>query len=1569
MALEEMLTLPLKMASETLAQELQPKADPQAFARQVDQNNFAEKAPDFFRQAAAAIAAQAAQSAAVSAGGGGGGGGMTEADPEDYDHSAEAYALQDFQKQQREAAAVNVPAPNAAGVPYYLQRPEEAAAPTGGGRGWLNTIGSVIGDTLDAPGEFARSVGTGLANVGDVVGDTGLPGSDVARRILHVPDAAETGFLEGWKKQHGSDFSAFDAIKQTNRNLTTGQEWLNERMDYLTGHTLDPIINNTIGQFSPGTARWMTAAVDRLGEMVPFVLLMWASGGTAAASAAPSLIGKITAFSRTPVGMSFLAQGAAQLAEDTQLYSEGKITGGQYLAAAGINIGANLGPDVAEGLFSQVLHNIKAPGVRNQLMKDIAEASGKAEGLDQQARGIRSAEHLAESMPSTEEVAAQKFGADANLTRQERMDRAAAQLGPEAPPLGIGIPAKGTGQEAAPLPEYSVRQPEAGVTVKETKAATKTITETVQTPTDRMSDRHTLTTEGGDRLDYRGTHINDVTVVREGKGTGTALLNHAVEAIRERNPEAVITADLNSPSGAALFAKQPGAEFFDRTGTPITAEDALKLAGEQKGSTVAIHPAATAEQVPPTPIRAEETLADVHAMRAKARTSNPEELQRLARNEGLTRTHEELAADRGEVGAAPKPVREERTPTPMKREPRVAAGEAGALRAKGKGSSLSEPVDTKEYAALREKNAAGATLTEDAPTHLYKIKDKDWYYGVNETADHWKTGKPEKELVAVMNNGTERGALDTVMAEAKEKGVTLLDAWAVKNEKGEFLPRLYAKYGWKEVDRMPFDPSYYPDKGVLDTIKAGWKDQGWKEGDPYPDVVYMRPEADLKAGREIEKADRAVTVSNNKQLDEYAKFRSETGRPIQWASNDISKEHPALRAAYEDATNISESRATKALDRLDDFLRGGEDGMIRVSVYGDTIRKWFSGMGPVVERIMKAVVRIGRTFHDNELGALMRKGSLPKFGDLKVEDVLDFGAARRWLHPEESHGQWARHMVERIGGTEDFWHNHFNEVTAHVEEKYGLLGKGKVGILANSGKEFGPEAGPRAYGELKDIFDRGRKLKGANGETIDMSKWYDNFWKTMVKHFGDDAEVVTKLAAATQMNASPAAGIPQIIRGYLQWKMGEPIGGMTNANIRKQMESILMGIDPKGTKIEPFYGALRYSNRVGKNSVAVDRWVIGAMGAKAESSGMLVSKLQGNPKFIRFSQSLIKMAADEAGVDPRAFQAGIWGGFRDNWDEMLKAAGGRPQSGDNNFFENILLNTMKKYDMRSPEGFVLNSLKSIEAQLTDQNTALAEVEYWQRTLKIKDGNEKMLAVDYNQKIAAANFLDTGKMPEHIRMGETKDEIARVAQQYKTAFETRVGMASDDTLRELKTVPKWQKEIVDATLEQRARSNEQVSLAWKALPKEEVQRLNTLGWMRIPEKPAAQEGVVRALKQLEDIQTKEQFLAWAKRKGNREIVGDPMAFVGENIPTGHTYGTGKRVYKQMASSDYYQSQPFYENREQLNIEGIKNAIRDRFRNPPEYARNLADTLGLHDGKVGEEASILGQCGASAAESVF
>lgn len=183
---------------------------------------------------------------------------------------------------------------------------------------------------------------------------------------------------------------------------------------------------------------------------------------------------------------------------------------------------------------------------------------------------------------------------------------------------------------------------------------------------------------------------------------------------------------------------------------------------------------------------------------------------------------------------------------------------SGKTKAQG-GISVQEFVD-----ALRANDGAAA-LTMYTPEEVKAgIKDKSFtiyqlgkeggdkglqvFFGLKRGAPWYKdmiegVSDNEVEVVSVTNN--EAGApgigIPAIITKAISEGATVLDAFAVKSDRfpSGFLPEMYAQFGFEEIGRIPFDPSYYDATQMAD-LKAFWSKGGWNESDGFPDVVVMR---------------------------------------------------------------------------------------------------------------------------------------------------------------------------------------------------------------------------------------------------------------------------------------------------------------------------------------------------------------------------------------------------------------------------------------------------------------------------------------------------------------------------------------------------------------------------------------------------------------------------------------------------------------------------------------------------------------------------------------------------------
>lgn len=169
-----------------------------------------------------------------------------------------------------------------------------------------------------------------------------------------------------------------------------------------------------------------------------------------------------------------------------------------------------------------------------------------------------------------------------------------------------------------------------------------------------------------------------------------------------------------------------------------------------------------------------------------------------------------------------------------------------------------EPATPQQMKAAFDANRAQVTLSDHSPEDLanmftFKMRDGEIYYALNPMEAHWETGKPAVDITSVMNNqgGAPGVATPGVMLHAIETWLDLggqrigdltLDAWDVAG----FLPKRYARYGFKEYGRSHYDVEAYGEPSP--ELKSAWKQDNWTEGDPFPSVVYMRYEGPTEPG-------------------------------------------------------------------------------------------------------------------------------------------------------------------------------------------------------------------------------------------------------------------------------------------------------------------------------------------------------------------------------------------------------------------------------------------------------------------------------------------------------------------------------------------------------------------------------------------------------------------------------------------------------------------------------------------------------------------------------------------------
>jgi hypothetical protein len=168
-----------------------------------------------------------------------------------------------------------------------------------------------------------------------------------------------------------------------------------------------------------------------------------------------------------------------------------------------------------------------------------------------------------------------------------------------------------------------------------------------------------------------------------------------------------------------------------------------------------------------------------------------------------------------DLGSDPLEIRKEANRASMETEPNewveVNSGEyKSALRANPHSTSLMDPEEvTPGYRCFRLDKEGEST---------------NIYYSIS----------PEGEICGLVNNGPHKGlAVPSSLNHALAHGGSWLNCWDVNSK----LPDLYVRYGFRVTNIEPYDQETYGEPS--EDLKASWRLSGWKEGEPYPGVVYM----------------------------------------------------------------------------------------------------------------------------------------------------------------------------------------------------------------------------------------------------------------------------------------------------------------------------------------------------------------------------------------------------------------------------------------------------------------------------------------------------------------------------------------------------------------------------------------------------------------------------------------------------------------------------------------------------------------------------------------------------------
>lgn len=156
---------------------------------------------------------------------------------------------------------------------------------------------------------------------------------------------------------------------------------------------------------------------------------------------------------------------------------------------------------------------------------------------------------------------------------------------------------------------------------------------------------------------------------------------------------------------------------------------------------------------------------------------------------------------------------------------------------------------------------------------------------------------------------------------------------------------------------------------------------------------------------------------------------------------------------------------------------------------------------------------------------------------------------------------------------------------------------------------------------LNTVYHRGKGLQ----------EWYDNFAGEIKDVFGPDAEIFTKMVAATSvLNPTPSNAVDALI-AYRAWKTGAEFKGLPA--VTGNLERAVAGQPLSGPKVTNFFKNLSGD----PNAVTVDRWMMRLFDFKSDSP---------TPRQYDLIDAVVTRSAREAGVTPRQYQAALWAGVR-----------------------------------------------------------------------------------------------------------------------------------------------------------------------------------------------------------------------------------------------------------------------------------------------------------------------------------
>jgi hypothetical protein len=237
-------------------------------------------------------------------------------------------------------------------------------------------------------------------------------------------------------------------------------------------------------------------------------------------------------------------------------------------------------------------------------------------------------------------------------------------------------------------------------------------------------------------------------------------------------------------------------------------------------------------------------------------------------------------------------------------------------------------------------------MIKDDKMEVHQLGDNDIWFGVKKSASG-------NELVSVVNNTGIPGMLNLIMQRALEVGVNKLDAYALPTPKtpNGLLPTLYKRYGWEEVERMPFDRQYLVERKEGETnadyedriaqkeaaLKMFWTEQGW-DGQSTPDVVFMTYEKGRKTAITIGEPESGLV---RQRVEESGAASEATSGEVRGTGLAGGREQPAVGGSTKVDSGASEGVLPRGFDTIVQSLRSASPIQIETIGITDSERKQF----------------------------------------------------------------------------------------------------------------------------------------------------------------------------------------------------------------------------------------------------------------------------------------------------------------------------------------------------------------------------------------------------------------------------------------------------------------------------------------------------------------------------------------------------------------------------------------------------------------------------------------------------